>query len=709
MVIKANRLTETSDMAKMKFLPAAAILFFLAMTFLAMTAFANTYSGKVVDAATKTGLADVRISYKASPSATAGITDAQGVFSIGATGIRMFRAGSASGEGLTFSPGTGILSWGPGLGAVHVRVRDLHGRQVAWLQPGAASHAALPRLGQGLFTVELTGEKWSHRFRFFNMGSMGAGMPLQLSDPPASDNGFRPTSPMAKSSAASTSYAATDTLVFQKTGYATKEIGYADSKTGLSVELTAAGKAPKSLVFGSPFGSTMDIRGMTGKEKIDVTKEAVAFNGAGSGGIMFFTRELVWDHTEDYSEFKGMALTVNTSAKVIVTVYTGSGNAADGSCTAVADCGAKRYEVSAGTNGVVNLDFASGTALGSFDMAKFRMVALWTGATAVSTLTKLEFSGDAVGMDCSHPGYTLAKNEPPHCKAYVVIGQHADVSQYLNDGTLPAPAGIMTYWEEFGAGTANSYAAVKAEESGMLVNVGVSLKQGAGCASDGGALKSWMGSYWDKTPIFLRVGYEIDNEHANCLGSIKSIFARYRATFADKPNVALVWHTSGFFQDGGTKREITPDFLESVWPGDGNVDWIGISYFTNNWEWKVNAMNVIIAFAKKHGKPIMLAEASVTDNSGVNAATIWDNYFELGIKSLVANPDNRIKMISYIATNWTGNGWTSPFDTDTRFTGGGAIAQQKAKWTDMIETKDAANTFLNKKDIGITNGIISVK
>jgi hypothetical protein len=663
---------------------------------------ANTYSGIVIDGATKNAISGVQISYKSSPLTIAAITNTKGEFAIAAASILPHSNKSELGSLIKWSIDHRTLKLNAGHRAWKTSIFNLRGQQISQFLLQGENSYTIPALSMGLYTLEIKSLDGAYHFRLF---SMGAGNDLQLSESPYSDFGEPHSSPMAKLNASSTQ----DTLVFTKTGYTTKELSFQDSQVGLKVEMLAGAQAPKSLVFGNPFGSTMDIRGITGKEKVDVTKDSLSFTGTGSGGIMFFTEALVWDHTADYSEFLGMALRISTPVKIIVTIYTGSTSAADGSCTAIPDCGAKRYEVSAGTNGVVNFDFSSGTTLGNFDMKKFRLVAMWTGQTAVATVSKLEFTSKANGTDCSQPGYTLAKNEPPHCKAYVVIGQHADVGEYLGDNSLPAPAGIMTYWEEFGAGTAGSYAAVKAEESGMLVNVGVSLKQGAGCASDGANLKNWMGGYWDNTPVFLRVGYEIDNEHANCLGSIKSIFTRYRTTFANKPNVALVWHTSGTFQDNGTKRDITADFLESVWPGDAKVDWIGISYFTNNWQWKIGVMNVIIAFAKKHDKPIMLAEASVTDNSGVKASTIWDDFFELGLKSLIANPDNRIKMISYIATNWGANGWTQPFDTDTRFTGGGIIAQQKSKWVDMIEAKDLNNIFLNKKDIGITNGIIRVK
>lgn len=161
-----------------------------------------------------------------------------------------------------------------------------------------------------------------------------------------------------------------------------------------------------------------------------------------------------------------------------------------------------------------------------------------------------------------------------------------------------------------------------------------------------------------KRPVFLRIAYEFDGEpwnHYNKKATIKAyrrIVDMCRAKGVT--NTAYVWQSTGFMspKDGD---------LESWYPGDDYVDWLGFSFF-NRW-----ADQKMIPFARKKGKPVFIAEASPTI-SDIDAKTTgntietqlgnpeqaeeaWQKWFIPFFRTIDENPDV-VKAVHYINCHW---------------------------------------------------------
>jgi hypothetical protein len=155
-----------------------------------------------------------------------------------------------------------------------------------------------------------------------------------------------------------------------------------------------------------------------------------------------------------------------------------------------------------------------------------------------------------------------------------------------------------------------------------------------------------------KRPVFLRIGYEFDGwdwNHYNRKQYIKAwkhIHQQFKALKVT--NVALVWQSKG----NGTGLAM----LEKWYPGDDVVDWCGYSYFHN-------PDTAMLTFARKHHKPVFIAEATPVLPNGVTfsntklsdsatAAKVWEEWFVPFFRTLDENKDV-IKAFSYINTNWS--------------------------------------------------------
>ncbi len=159
-------------------------------------------------------------------------------------------------------------------------------------------------------------------------------------------------------------------------------------------------------------------------------------------------------------------------------------------------------------------------------------------------------------------------------------------------------------------------------------------------------------------PVFLRIAYEFDGEPWNHYDKESTIKAYKRIVDMCRAkgvtNTAYVWQSTGFMSpnDGD---------LESWYPGDDYVDWLGYSFF-NRWE-----DQKMIPFAREKGKPVFIAEASPTI-SDVDAKTTgntietqlsnpdqaedaWQRWFIPFFKTIDDNPDV-VKAISYINCHW---------------------------------------------------------
>lgn len=163
-------------------------------------------------------------------------------------------------------------------------------------------------------------------------------------------------------------------------------------------------------------------------------------------------------------------------------------------------------------------------------------------------------------------------------------------------------------------------------------------------------LGNWIKSLEDR-PVFLRIGYEFDGDewnHYNCEEYIlawRYIVDRFNALSIN--NIAFVWQSKG----GGT----TMKEMEKWYPGDEYVNWCGYSYFAN-------PDKEMIHFAKKHKKPVFIAELTPVIQDGnkyldsdmknpESAKMIWDKWFTEFFKTIEENKDV-IKAFSYINCDW---------------------------------------------------------
>jgi hypothetical protein len=159
----------------------------------------------------------------------------------------------------------------------------------------------------------------------------------------------------------------------------------------------------------------------------------------------------------------------------------------------------------------------------------------------------------------------------------------------------------------------------------------------------------------DNRPVFLRIGYEFDAPDWNHYDSVyfKQVFRRVRSMFdsLEVKNVAYVWQSKGW----GT----TEDEFNAWYPGDDYVDWCGYTHFV----WGVEGGKPMIDFARKHNKPVFIAEATpmifqgdtlpqecfLTDTAQANHA--WESWFIPFFNTIHENQDV-VKAISYINVNW---------------------------------------------------------
>ena len=282
------------------------------------------------------------------------------------------------------------------------------------------------------------------------------------------------------------------------------------------------------------------------------------------------------------------------------------------------------------------------------------------------------------------PENKLAKFEPPAGKCLFFIGQDLGATGGLDKYTdgycdfFDTPAGFTVYTnlspgdESYGYfnrgldgiktkanwGAGDSWAQNYIEDDtykNSVIAIGLSMvnheKQVAKGAHDDliKELGNWIKSI--KRPVFLRIGYEFDGWDWNnykkkyYLESWKRIHSIFKDMLVD--NVALVWQSKGT----GSGQDI----LEEWYPGDDIVDWCGYSYFGN-------ADTEMITFARKHKKPVFIAEASPvlqTDNLYFDAdlkkadvaKKVWQKWFVPFIQTINENKDV-IKAFSYINVNW---------------------------------------------------------
>lgn len=234
------------------------------------------------------------------------------------------------------------------------------------------------------------------------------------------------------------------------------------------------------------------------------------------------------------------------------------------------------------------------------------------------------------------PVYFGAKHEPV---SGVLFGQVAE--QTRSDESM-----VLIY-EEFGTALSgwNKNEMNKAAEAGKAIEVALNFpNEGSTAAAvpyEGAYIESFINDlkpYSEKTPVFLRIGAEI-NVWVN-MASPESYITAYRA-IADAarriaPNIALVWSVN-YVSGWDTK-------VEDYYPGDEYVDWVGLSaymirYFQDQtWDTGDRLSEIMFkagsaadpvfmvkeVVEKFSHKPIMIAEGGSSHyNSAVGDSTDW--------------------------------------------------------------------------------------
>ena len=287
-------------------------------------------------------------------------------------------------------------------------------------------------------------------------------------------------------------------------------------------------------------------------------------------------------------------------------------------------------------------------------------------------------------------GERRAKFEPPDGKCLLFVGQELESIGGLKDYNtgymdyFDKPAGFTMYTkirpgdQEFGFtysglagvhttddwGDGDSNMSLQISDpnfSNMALAIGLEMVNHEEKIAEGrhDSLVLALG-YWIKSlsprPVFLRIGYEFHGpwnhyDRRNYIKAYRHIVDLYREKGID--NVAYVWQSHGFDEP--------LDLLEDWYPGDQYVDWCGYSFFAR---WNESNM---IEFAKKHGKPVFIGEATPTIGTATvaqdgktketilfkseQAEEAWQQWFKPFFAVIHDNPDT-VKAVSYINCNW---------------------------------------------------------
>ena len=188
--------------------------------------------------------------------------------------------------------------------------------------------------------------------------------------------------------------------------------------------------------------------------------------------------------------------------------------------------------------------------------------------------------------------------------------------------------------------------------------------------------------------IFLRLGYEFEGPWNNYnKNDIIEVFSYCKKQFiaARLDNIALVWQAASH-----PTLYYTPNIINSWYPGDEYVDWVGISTFyfdpgyDNAWSCAKYVLEkkkpselyqLFLDFARKHNKPVMISESSpqgMDTKAGtagctwggtrhsesypknvqtIGAKKIWELWYKEYFSFIYKNRDV-IRSVAYINTNW---------------------------------------------------------
>jgi oligosaccharide reducing-end xylanase len=271
---------------------------------------------------------------------------------------------------------------------------------------------------------------------------------------------------------------------------------------------------------------------------------------------------------------------------------------------------------------------------------------------------------------------TQAKFAPPDGQTLFIVGQDLDTVEEYSRTVGIDPGGVTTYTSlqrlegitektNYGAGTVFMDGLVQNHSDSALA-VGLYLVDALE-AVNSGALDEEIDRLLDhlaalRRPVYLRFGYEFDgvwNHYDPDQFKAAWINLYRRMTEKQIDNVVLVWQSAAYC--GGTYNARP---IEAWYPGDEVVDWVGVSYFTQG-DCQFAPVTEVLNFARQHGKPVMIAEASPQryavgqltyspdgkDFKHLTSGHLWKNWFQ-PFFDFVRNNADVIKAVAYINTFW---------------------------------------------------------
>jgi hypothetical protein len=163
--------------------------------------------------------------------------------------------------------------------------------------------------------------------------------------------------------------------------------------------------------------------------------------------------------------------------------------------------------------------------------------------------------------------------------------------------------------------------------------------------------------------VLLRIGYEFDNPGHKCQDPelFKAAWIRIAVMLRDLQGsescigneVGLVWHSYA------SENTVADDFsfkADRWWPGDKYVDWVAMSVFGQGFKPIHNTngpCGMVADFAKKRGKPLMIAESTPRGWHRCEDISHEIGHFVRWLDNFLEFIDRRdVKIFSYICDNW---------------------------------------------------------
>lgn len=323
--------------------------------------------------------------------------------------------------------------------------------------------------------------------------------------------------------------------------------------------------------------------------------------------------------------------------------------------------------------------------------------------------------------------------DPVPGKTMLVVGQDLDaVRGYVSSACCPLPMGVTAYiglyqlsssasvyqglgmrpdgtWAQenadWGGGPTNAMTMARENPQSALL-IGISYVEANNAGSLQGILEGDYNAQIDQLARFiqevdntvvLRLGYEFDGawnpgyENANLYAEVfRYITLRLRK--GPDQNFRTVWQASASPIDDVLDGQ--RESIESWYPGDDVVDWIGLSWFLAPDEKPLRQVNYVstqrqlseevVKFARARNKPVIIAEASpqgydltnVTrrnispiwdgvageERQQVDAELIWRQWYAPLFNYIDTNRDV-IAALAYININWDSQDlWDSPYE-----------------------------------------------